>query len=246
MSPISSCTCVSSGPGSSVVDSRSLTRSPGAPSSRGRDPTRRSPRTTVRSTSGANVRVHNGATRRSGPGRRMSSAEKARSMPRWFSVTTMPTRGTSRIAWTSRSYCDGSSSEKTDSSNTARGRKSSPANTTLRPRLFHAHRPSSATTRPMPCGCELWTRLSGYASTSTTAHSTRSSAARTSSGWTDWRQRAPTGHVGGCQRNPRRSTTALYARAPRRPRCTRRRSDRPRRHARAATGGSRTRACGRS
>ncbi len=53
----------------------------------------------------------------------------------------------------------------------------------------------------------------GSASTSSVRSLTArsSSAPRTSSGWTESRQRASAGHVRGCQRNPRKSTRALYA-----------------------------------
>ena len=121
---------------------------------------------------------------------------------------------------------------KTDSSKTARGRRSSPTNTTLRPRLFHAPRPSSATTRPMPCGCEFRTRLSGYESISTprgAGHSTCSSAPQ---------------HVLGLDRveaaaaRPGTGAAATRSRGGRRARCTR---SRPRRRRRRRRSGPRSR-----
>ena len=73
------------------------------------------------------------------------------------------------MAWTSRSYCDGSSSRGTGCwPKTARGRSCASANTTLRPRLFQAASPASAATRPMPWGWVLRTPSSAAASTSAT------------------------------------------------------------------------------
>ena len=71
---------------------------------------------------------------------------------------TRPAPGRSRTAWMSRSYCDGSSSEKTrlveDGAGTEVGAGEHDVATEVAPR---AEAVRAATTRPMPCGWELRT-----------------------------------------------------------------------------------------
>ena len=68
-------------------------------------------------------------------------AAKIRTEPRWFTTAICPVSASSTMAWMSRSNWDASSSSGNRvSPKMANGRSEASANTTLRPRLFQAHR----------------------------------------------------------------------------------------------------------
>ena len=246
MSPVSSCTRVSSGSGSSVVDSRSLTRSPGSTFFAWPGPDE----TIAEDDRALHVRCERARPQRSDAAQRPRSPDDAcRKGPQHAEMVQRHHDARARdvedrvdVEVVLRRLVFGE-----DGLVEHRARPEVLAGehdvaTQVVPRAQAVERDDAAdAVRLRVVDATLRVRVDLDAGSQHAAPALRA----TSSGRTEWRQRPRPGRSAAASAT-RASRRRRCTRAPRRRRCTRRRSDRPRRRAHAATGGSRTRARGRS